>query len=68
MLVFILIIFIFILFFILQYPVYFAFEDDNIDDVLTDIKRNDATSQPATATTGGLVDNFTIKRRFPNSI
>lgn len=47
---------------------YFAFEDDNIDDVLTDIKRNDATSQPATATTGGLVDNFTIKRRFPNSI
>ncbi|KAL6342118.1 hypothetical protein AAG906_038598 [Vitis piasezkii] len=37
----------------IPYPVYFAFEDDNIDDVLTDIKRNDATSQPATATTGG---------------
>lgn len=41
---------------ILQYPVYFAFEDEKINDVLTDIKRNDATTQPATATTGGLVD------------
>ncbi|XP_027344937.1 nicalin-1 isoform X1 [Abrus precatorius] len=37
----------------LPYPVYFAFEDDNIDAVLTDIKKNDATGQPATATTGG---------------
>ncbi|EEF38571.1 nicalin-1 [Ricinus communis] len=35
------------------YPVYFAFEDDDIDAVLTDIKRNDITGQPATATTGG---------------
>ncbi|XP_058108991.1 uncharacterized protein LOC131252116 isoform X1 [Magnolia sinica] len=38
---------------LLQYPVYFAFEDDNIDAVLADVKRNDATGQPATATTGG---------------
>lgn len=38
-----------------QYPVYFAFENDDIDAVLADIKRNDATGQPATATTGGLV-------------
>ena len=35
---------------------YFAFEDDNINAVLADVKRNDATGQPATATTGGLVD------------
>lgn len=40
---------------LLQYPVYFAFEDDHIDAVLTDIKKNDATGQPATATTGGWV-------------
>lgn len=45
-------------FFILQYPVYFAFEDDDIDAVLADVKRNDATGQPATATTGGLVDKL----------
>lgn len=38
---------------LLQYPVYFAFEDDNIQALLTDIKKNDATGQPATATTGG---------------
>jgi len=38
---------------LLQYPVYFAFEDDNIDAVLADIKKNDVTGQPATATTGG---------------
>ncbi|XP_058108994.1 uncharacterized protein LOC131252116 isoform X2 [Magnolia sinica] len=37
----------------IPYPVYFAFEDDNIDAVLADVKRNDATGQPATATTGG---------------
>jgi hypothetical protein len=33
--------------------VYFAFEDDDIDAVLADVKRNDAIGQPATATTGG---------------
>ncbi|XP_077235683.1 M28 Zn-peptidase nicastrin isoform X2 [Tasmannia lanceolata] len=37
----------------IPYPVYFALEDDKIDAVLADIKRNDATGQPATATTGG---------------
>ena len=42
----------------MQYPVYFAFEDDDIDAVLADVKRNDATGQPATATTGGLVDKL----------
>ena len=36
-----------------QYPVYFTFEDSNIEAVLADIKRNDATGQSATATTGG---------------
>ncbi|OVA10041.1 Nicastrin [Macleaya cordata] len=37
----------------IPYPVYFAFEDDKIDAVLADIKKNDAIGQPATATTGG---------------
>lgn len=37
----------------IPYPVYFAFEDDNIDAVLADIKRHDVSGQPATATTGG---------------
>jgi hypothetical protein len=42
-----------LIFFFLQYPVYFAFEDDDIESVLADVKRNDAIGQPATATTGG---------------
>ncbi|GMG98430.1 hypothetical protein Nepgr_000270 [Nepenthes gracilis] len=37
----------------IPYPVYFAFEDENVEAVLADVKRNDATGQPATATTGG---------------
>ncbi|XP_042512335.1 nicalin-1 [Macadamia integrifolia] len=37
----------------IPYPVYFAFEDDKINAVLADVKRNDATGQPASATTGG---------------
>ncbi|XP_049352967.1 uncharacterized protein LOC125817474 [Solanum verrucosum] len=37
----------------IPYPVYFAFEDDNINAVFAEIKRNDASGQPATATTGG---------------
>lgn len=37
----------------IPYPVYFAFEDENIEALLADIKRNEATGQPATATTGG---------------
>ncbi|XP_011006549.1 PREDICTED: nicalin-1-like isoform X2 [Populus euphratica] len=36
----------------IPYPVYFAFEDDDIDAVLADVKRNDASGQPATATSG----------------
>ncbi|KAG5248126.1 nicalin [Salix suchowensis] len=39
----------------IPYPVYFAFEDDDIDAVLADVKRNDASGQPATATTGRLL-------------
>ncbi|MQL77672.1 hypothetical protein Taro_010087 [Colocasia esculenta] len=35
------------------YPVYFAFEDEKIDTVLADVRRSDATGQPASATTGG---------------
>lgn len=46
--------------FVLQYPVYFAFEDDNITPVLADIKRNDVTGQPATATAGGLVNYILV--------
>ncbi|XP_030454754.1 uncharacterized protein LOC115676038 [Syzygium oleosum] len=37
----------------IPYPVYFAFENDDINTVLADIKRNDVSGQPATATTGG---------------
>ncbi|KAI3683281.1 hypothetical protein L1987_83784 [Smallanthus sonchifolius] len=37
----------------IQYPVYFAFEDEDLAKVLADIQRNDAAGQPATATTGG---------------
>lgn len=39
----------------MQYPVYFAFEDDKFDDILSDIRRSDNNGQPASATTGGLV-------------
>lgn len=35
---------------------YFGFEDDHVNAVLADVKKNDATGQLATATTGGLVD------------
>ncbi|KAL2557354.1 Nicalin [Forsythia ovata] len=37
----------------IPYPVYFGFEDDGINTVLADVKKNDATGQLATATTGG---------------
>ncbi|XVE59608.1 hypothetical protein DITRI_Ditri05aG0059600 [Diplodiscus trichospermus] len=37
----------------IPYPVYFAFENDEIDNVLADIKQNEAIGQPATAITGG---------------
>lgn len=39
---------------------YFAFEDEDLDKVLADIKRNDAAGQPATATTGGLVYGYML--------
>ncbi|GLT81986.1 hypothetical protein SLE2022_004040 [Rubroshorea leprosula] len=37
----------------IPYPVYFAFENEDINAVLADVKKNDAIGQPATATTGG---------------
>ncbi|XWS71444.1 hypothetical protein CRYUN_Cryun03dG0138400 [Craigia yunnanensis] len=43
------------------YPVYFAFENNEIDNVLADIMQNDAVGQPATATTGGSVVSFLFK-------
>ncbi|XP_071687756.1 uncharacterized protein [Rutidosis leptorrhynchoides] len=36
-----------------QYPVYFAFEDEDLQKVLSDIKKSDVAGQSATATTGG---------------
>ncbi|PHT52513.1 hypothetical protein CQW23_06975 [Capsicum baccatum] len=36
----------------IPYPVYFAFEDDNINDVSVKVKSNDANGQPSTATIG----------------
>ncbi|ESW04457.1 hypothetical protein PHAVU_011G096100 [Phaseolus vulgaris] len=50
----------------LPYPVYFAFEDDNIDAVLADIKKNDVTGQPATATTGGY--KFVVSAAEPRKV
>lgn len=50
----------------LPYPVYFAFEDDNINAVLTDIKKNDVTGQPATATTGGY--KFVVSAPEPKKV
>ncbi|KAK7404854.1 hypothetical protein VNO78_05864 [Psophocarpus tetragonolobus] len=50
----------------IPYPVYFAFENDNIDAVLTDIKKNDVTGQPATATTGGY--KFVVSAPEPKKI
>ncbi|KAE9620617.1 hypothetical protein Lal_00019898 [Lupinus albus] len=50
----------------LPYPVYFAFEDDTIDAVLNDIKKNDATGQPATATTGGY--KFVVSAPEPKKV
>ncbi|KAH6755334.1 M28 Zn-peptidase nicastrin [Perilla frutescens var. hirtella] len=37
----------------IPYPVYFGFEDDHVNAVLADVKKNDVTGQLATATTGG---------------
>lgn len=46
---------------------YFGFEDDHVNAVLADVKKNDATGQLATATTGGLVDMF-VWESFPNNL
>lgn len=46
---------------------YFGFEDDHVNAVLADVKKNDATGQLATATTGGLVDLF-VWVSFPNNL
>ncbi|KAL5229582.1 hypothetical protein ABZP36_028358 [Zizania latifolia] len=35
------------------YPVYFAFQDDNFDNLLADIRKIASSGQPASATTGG---------------
>lgn len=43
-------------FLFLQFPVYFAFENEETDAMLADVKKNDALGQQATATTGGLVN------------
>ncbi|CAA0841318.1 Unknown protein [Striga hermonthica] len=37
----------------IPYPVYFGFEDEHVSAMLDDVKKNDASGQPATATTGG---------------
>ncbi|KAL6499733.1 hypothetical protein OROGR_027643 [Orobanche gracilis] len=37
----------------IPYPVYFGFEDEHVNAMLGDVKKNDASGQPATATTGG---------------
>ncbi|GER40911.1 nicalin [Striga asiatica] len=37
----------------IPYPVYFGFEDEHVNAMLHDVKKNDAAGQPATATTGG---------------
>ncbi|KAJ7948025.1 Nicalin [Quillaja saponaria] len=50
----------------LPYPVYFAFEDEDVNFVLTDIKKNDATGQPATATTGGC--KFVVSAPEPKKV
>ncbi|XP_010503086.1 PREDICTED: nicalin-1 [Camelina sativa] len=37
----------------IPFPVYFAFENEDTDAMLADVKKNDALGQQATATTGG---------------
>ncbi|OWM69018.1 hypothetical protein CDL15_Pgr025205 [Punica granatum] len=48
------------------YPVYFAFEDENVNAVLADIKKNDAAGQQATATTGGY--KFVVSAPEPKKV
>jgi hypothetical protein len=37
----------------MQFPVYFAFHDDNMDNLLADIRKIASSGQPASASTGG---------------
>jgi hypothetical protein len=37
----------------MQYPVYFALDDDNFGNLLADIHKIASSGQPASATTGG---------------
>lgn len=50
------------------YPVYFAYEDDEINAILADVKSSDVTGQrqPATATTGGY--KFVVSAPEPRKI
>lgn len=50
----------------IPYPVYFAFEDKDINEVLADVKKNDLTGQPATATTGGY--KLVVSAREPKKV
>ncbi|GAA0154973.1 hypothetical protein LIER_12806 [Lithospermum erythrorhizon] len=50
----------------IPYPVYFAFEDEDINEVLADIKKNDVSGQPATATTGGY--KLVVSAREPKKV
>ncbi|EYU20529.1 hypothetical protein MIMGU_mgv1a005130mg [Erythranthe guttata] len=50
----------------IPYPVYFGFEDDHVNTVLADVKKNDAAGQPATATTGGY--KLVVVAREPKKI
>ncbi len=38
---------------LMQYPVYFAYEDENLSNILKEVVVNDAAGRPATAMTGG---------------
>ena len=45
---------------VIQYPVYFAFEDETINSILDDIQTSDISNQPASSTTGGFVTRLNI--------
>ncbi|XP_006659731.2 nicalin [Oryza brachyantha] len=50
------------------YPVYFAFQDDHFDNLLSDIRKIASSGQPASATTGGykLVVSTPEPRKVPS--
>ena len=45
---------------VIQYPVYFAFEDETINSILDDIQTSDISNQPASSTTGGFATRLNI--------